>query len=202
MRIDLHCHSKYSCDNHLEPEELIEQALKMNLEGVCFTEHYSIIPLWPLERIRLPEGFYVFRGVEISTDQGHLLAYGLTDDSWNIWSSHTYLNASQVIENIHRLGGICVPAHPFRGWDSFGENVFKIDGFDAIETHNGLNSEEMNQKAIQVARLRNLSSVGGSDCHIKEQVGMAFTELKHPVRTIDELIEEIKKGNCKGMTLL
>jgi predicted metal-dependent phosphoesterase TrpH len=35
MKIDLHCHTKYSGDNYLEPEELIEQALKVNLNGVC-----------------------------------------------------------------------------------------------------------------------------------------------------------------------
>jgi predicted metal-dependent phosphoesterase TrpH len=201
MKIDLHCHSKYSYDNYLEPEELIEQAIKMNLDGVCFTEHHSMIPSWPLERIRIPEGFYIFRGLEISTDLGHLLIYGLKDDSWNKRPNNTYLNAFEVIENVHRLGGICVPAHPFRGWDSFGENIFSMDGFDAIETHNGLNLENMNQKAIHAARLRNLSSLGGSDCHNKEHVGRAFTEFKNPVHTIDELIEEIKKGNCKGMTL-
>jgi predicted metal-dependent phosphoesterase TrpH len=201
MRIDLHCHSKYSSDNFLEPEELIEQAIKMNLDGVCLTEHHSIMPFWALERINIPKGFHVFRGLEISTDRGHLLVYGLEDASWNIWGSHNYLNAIEVMENAHRLGGICAPAHPFRGWDSFGEDVFTIDGFDAIETHNGLNIEDMNQKAIHAARVRNLSSIGGSDCHKKEQVGRAFTEFENPVYTIDELIEKIKKGNCKGMIL-
>jgi len=63
---------------------------------------------------------------------------------------------------------------------------------------NYLKPEEL--KAIHVARLRNLPSIGGSDCHSKEQVGRAFTEFKNSVHTIDELIEEIKKGNCKGMT--
>ena len=201
MRIDLHCHTKYSGDSHLEPEEVIEQAIKLNLDGVCFAEHYSMMPSWPLEKIKIPEGFYVFRGVEISTDRGHLLGYGLRDDSWNIWSSHNYLNALQVMENVHRLGGICVPAHPFRGWDSFGEHVFKMDGLDAIETHNGLNLGDMNEKAIQVSRLRNLPSIGGSDCHKKEQVGRAFTEFKNHVHTVEELIEEIRMGNCKGMVL-
>lgn len=201
MRIDLHCHSKYSADNYLEPEAVIEQAVKMGLEGVCFTEHYSMMPSWPLEKIRIPEGFYVFRGVEISTDLGHLLAYGIKDDSWNRWSRHTYLNAIQVIENIHGLGGLCVPAHPFRGWDSFGDHVFQMDGFDAIETHNGLNSEDMNGRAVQSVRLRNLPSVGGSDCHKRDQVGRAFTEFKNPVHTMEELIEEIKKGNCFGKAL-
>jgi predicted metal-dependent phosphoesterase TrpH len=201
MRIDLHCHSKYSKDNHLEPEELIEQAIRLNLDGVCFTEHDSMTPWWSLEKIRAPEGFYFFRGVEVSTDRGHLLVYGLKDDSWYIWSNPAYLNAFRVIEKVHHLGGICVPAHPFRGWESFGEDVFEIDGFDAIETHNGHNLGDMNQQAIHAARLRNLSSVGGSDCHKIEEVGRAFTEFKNPVHTIDELIEEIKRGNCKGVML-
>jgi len=201
MKIDLHCHSKYSADNHLEPEAVIEQAIKMNLDGVCFAEHDSMMPSWPLEKIAIPEGFYVFRGVEISTDCGHLLAYGVIDDSWNIWSGHNYLNALQVTEKIHHLGGICVPAHPFRGWDSFGKHALKMEGLDAIETHNGLNLGDMNEKAIQASRLRNLPSIGGSDCHKKEQVGRAFTEFRNQVHTLEELIEEIKKGNCKGMVL-
>jgi predicted metal-dependent phosphoesterase TrpH len=198
MRIDLHCHSKYSADNHLEPEEVIGQAIKMNLDGVCFVEHDSMMPSWPLERMMIPEGFCVFRGVEISTDCGHLLAYGVKDDSWNIWPSHNYLNALQVIEKVHHLGGICVPAHPFRGWDSFGDHSLKMDGLDAIETHNGLNLGDMNEKAIHVCRLRNLPSIGGSDCHKKEQVGRAFTEFRNYVHTLEELIEEVKKGNCLG----
>lgn len=201
MRIDLHCHSKYSSDSCLEPEELIAQAVKMDLEGVCFTEHHSMIPLWPLEQIKIPGGFYVFRGIEITTDRGHLLVYGLEDDAWSLRSSHTYLSAHRVIENVRCLGGICVPAHPYRGCDSFGEDVLRMDGFDAIETHNGLNSEEMNQKAIHAAGLRNLSSVGGSDCHYREQVGRAFTEFKNRVHTLAELVQEIKNGNCKGRKL-
>jgi hypothetical protein len=49
MRIDLHCHSKYSADNHLEPEAVIEQAIKLNLDRVCFAEYYSMMPSWPLK---------------------------------------------------------------------------------------------------------------------------------------------------------
>ena len=201
MKIDLHCHSKYSYDNYLEPEELIQQAIKRHLDGVCFTEHHSMMVSRPVEKMSVPKGFYLFRGLEISTDRGHLLVYGLKDDAWNKWSRNNYLDASAVVDIVHDFGGICVPAHPFRGWDSLGEDIVSIDGFDALETHNGLNSKRENQKAIQAAQLRNLPSIGGSDCHNREQVGMAYTEFKNPVRTIDELIEEIKKGNCKGVTL-
>lgn len=199
MKIDLHCHTKYSGDNYLEPEELIEQAIKMNLDGVCITEHSSLLDSWVIEKIKIPEGFYVFRGVELSTSHGHLLVYGLKEESWDAEYNHNYLDLFRVLEKVHKCGGICVPAHPFRGWDSFDENVFKIDGIDVIETHNGLDLENMNHKAIHIARLRNLPSVGGSDCHQKAQVGRASTEFKNSVHTIDELVEEIKRGNCRGM---
>jgi Fe-S oxidoreductase len=32
-RVHLHCHTKYSGDNYPEPEDLIEQALKVNLNA-------------------------------------------------------------------------------------------------------------------------------------------------------------------------
>jgi len=36
MKIDLHCHSKYSNDNYLEPDDLIRQSITMKLDGVFF----------------------------------------------------------------------------------------------------------------------------------------------------------------------
>ena len=67
MRIDLHCHTKYSHDNYFEPQKLIEQAIKMNLDGVCIAERFSTIHLWAIEILDIPPGFHVFTGVEIST---------------------------------------------------------------------------------------------------------------------------------------
>lgn len=46
LKIDLHCHTKYSGDNNLELEELVEQAIRMNLDGVCITEHSSLLDFW------------------------------------------------------------------------------------------------------------------------------------------------------------
>lgn len=198
MRIDLHCHSKFSGDSLFEPEELIEEALRKGLDGACFTEHHSFMASRPVERIQVPEGFSVFRGLEISTDQGHLLVYGLKDDAWNVWGSNEYLDFVEVVEKVHALGGICVPAHPFRTGDSFVKDLMSVDGFDAIETHNGMNSDKENEKAIQVSKLRSLPSIGGSDCHKRVQVGRAYTVFENPVRSIEDLIREILSGNCRG----
>jgi hypothetical protein len=201
MKIYLHCHSQYSNDNFFKPEELILQAVKRKLDGVCFTEHHSVNASLPVARIKVPEGFYVFRGMEISTNRSHLLVYGLKDDSWNLWSRSQYLDIDEVLKLVRNLGGICVPAHPFRGWDSIGEEIYNIDGIDAIETHNGLNADTENRKAIQAARIKNLPSIGGSDCHNQDQVGLAFTVFDNSVHTMRELISEIKKGKCRGLSL-
>ena len=42
-------------------------------------------------------------------------------------------------------------------------------------------------------------SIGGSDCHMLEQVGRACTEFVNPVQTIDDMIGEIRKGNSRGV---
>ena len=199
MRIDLHCHSKFSHDSHLEPEALIKEAINKKLDGVCFTEHYSMTASFPVEKIKVPDGFFVFRGLEISTIQGHLLVYGLKNDKWNIWSRNNCLDCIEVMDRVHALGGICVPAHPFRGYESLGDYVMRIDGFDAIETHNGFNIEKANRQAVQVARHKHLPSTGGSDCHHSMQVGRAFTVFENSVNTMDDLVREIKSGNCKGV---
>ena len=92
-----------------------------------------------------------------------------------------------------------MPAHPFRGWDSLGDTIFTIDGLDALETHNGCSSVAANEKAIHAASTLKLPSIGGSDCHSVEQVGRACTEFVNPIQTMDDMIREIKKGNCRGV---
>lgn len=201
MKIDLHCHTRYSFDNDLAPESLIERSIRMGLDGICITEHFSVEASRPVEDISVPEGFLVFRGVEISTAMGHLLAYGLPDDSWNIWKEDLHLNARDVINRIHLLGGVCAPSHPFRGLESFGAMALEMDGLDAIETHNGCNTVEMNAQAVSCARIRNLPSIGGSDCHRIEQVGRAYTVFSNPVKSIFDLVAEIRKGNCRGVDI-
>lgn len=201
MILDLHCHSKYSHDNHLEPEDLIRRAFDLGLDGVCFTEHHSMNASLPVDRIELSGDFLVFRGVEVSTDSGHLLVYGVLDDTWNRWERDNYLKLRKVLKSVHDLGGICVPAHPFRGWESIGELIYSVDGFDAIETHNGVNGPHQNQPAVEAALKLSLPSVGGSDCHYKDQVGRAYTEFDNTIRTMDDLIKEIRAGNCRGRFL-
>ena len=199
MIIDLHCHTEYSYDCYLEPSDLIKRARELNLDGICITEHYSYTLSRTVATVDQGDGFLILRGLEISTNMGHVLVYGVKDDSWNTWSRNNYLDIGEVIRNAHSKGGICVPAHPFRGWDSLGDAISTIDGIDALETHNGSERSDENAKAIHAASALKLPSIGGSDCHTLEQVGRACTEFVNPIQTIDDMIGEIKRGNSRGV---
>ena len=200
MWIDTHCHTKYSYDNWLEPLDLIRRAKFLGLDGVCITEHYSYEASEPVERIGRDEGLLILRGVEIATDKGHLLAYGVEDDGWNIWGRDSYLPLEEVIARINELGGICAPAHPFRnvGLASLMEDLLELKDIAAVESHNGVNAESDNDLAISASKHLELPTLGGSDCHKTVAVGRCATEFLLPVHDMASFIAAVKSGACRG----
>ncbi|KON79907.1 PHP domain-containing protein [Azoarcus sp. PA01] len=199
MWIDCHCHTKYSYDNWLEPVNLIRRARELGLDAVCITEHYSYEASEPVEQVGRDEGMLVLRGVEIATDRGHMLAYGVEDDGWNIWGRDNYLPLAEVVERINEIGGICVPAHPFREVGAcLLEGVLDLTGLAALETHNGGNRESDNELAISAAQHMALPSLGGSDCHKTEAVGRCATQFLQPVTDMKSFIAAVRAGACRG----
>jgi predicted metal-dependent phosphoesterase TrpH len=200
MWIDTHCHTKYSYDNWLEPLDLIRRAKALGLDGAVITEHYSYEASAPVEKVGRDEGFLILRGVEIATDKGHLLAYGVTDDGWNIWGRDSYLPLEEVIERVNELGGICAPAHPFRnvGLASLMEGLLELKDIAAVESHNGVNAESDNDLAISASGHLQLPTLGGSDCHKTVAVGRCATEFLQPVHDMASFIAAVKAGACRG----
>jgi hypothetical protein len=200
MWIDTHCHTKYSYDNWLEPLDLIRRAKALGLDGAVITEHYSYEASEPVEQVGRDEGFLILRGVEIATDKGHLLAYGVEDDGWNIWGRDSYLPLEEVIDRINELGGICAPAHPFRnvGLASLMEGLLELKDIAAVESHNGVNAESDNDLAISASSHLGLPTLGGSDCHKTVAVGRCATEFSQPVHDMASFIAAVKAGACRG----
>ncbi len=200
MWIDCHCHTKHSYDNWLEPLDLIRRARALGLDGIVVTEHHSYEASEPVEAIARDEGVLLLRGVEIATDRGHLLAYGVEDDSWNLWGRDTWLPLPEVIARITELGGICVPAHPFReiGACSLLDGLLELTGIAAVETHNGCNLASDNDLALSASRHMALPGLGGSDCHKVSAVGRCATEFLQPVADMPGFIAAVKSGACRG----
>ena len=125
MIIDLHCHTKYSGDNHLEPEDLILRAMEVGLDAVCLTEHHSMHCSHSISRLTIPAGFLVLRGVEVSTDNGHLLVYGVHGDEWKPMGEKLLSQARQSGGERPRAGRrVCSRASFQRVGIHRGQSVF------------------------------------------------------------------------------
>jgi predicted metal-dependent phosphoesterase TrpH len=111
------------------------------------------------------------------------------------------MSAAATVHAIHEQGGLAVAAHPFwrtqrRTRSSVVHGVGWLAAelaFDAIEVENGTPGFYVfNQMAHRLSLGVGSAQVGGSDAHILDAVGRAFTEF--PGRTPNELRKAIQTG--------
>ena len=78
MIIDLHTHTLVgSDDSYIDIDELVERAKKSGLDGVCVTDHDWFWRQSTIERLCRELDFLILPGVEMNTEDGHLLVFGL-----------------------------------------------------------------------------------------------------------------------------
>jgi len=196
FRIDLHVHSKYSGDTDAEPEEEINQAVGLKLQGIVFTEHYSYSASEHAEGLKekYRDSILVLRGVEFSTAEGHCLVFGVDTDKLSI----KYAPAKDLVRIVTLHGGVVVPSHPYRGGNSLGDGIRDLAGISAVEGYNGCNMHAFNVRAIEAARALGLPYTGGSDAHEANEIGSCYTEFRDKV-TSDNFVGLLKRGNYKGV---
>ncbi len=192
---DLHVHSRYSGDNDSNPEEIIEIAIESDLDGIAFTEHYSyevseyIIPL----QEKYKKWITIIRGVEFSAKEGHCLVFGVDTDR----ALERYTGIEDVLKIVDALGGVAIPAHPYRGADSIGDRIYKLSDIVAIEGYNGCNIHAFNQYSIEAAMKLGICFTGGSDAHHYTDVGSCYTIFQEPANQ-DNIVRLLKSGNFTG----
>jgi predicted metal-dependent phosphoesterase TrpH len=203
MRIDLHVHTypRSTCSS-IEPMELVREARRIGLDGICLTEHQSLWHLHETEELAKDGGIRIFRGNEITTDQGDILVFGYEEDVQGI------VTIQELHGAVTAAGGFMIAAHPFRGFLVFGigqlqmnveqasqRRVFQY--VDAIEIGNGKVTEQENDMARQVAERLDMDGVAGSDAHLINEVGKWITIFERDIQDEHELVEELKAGRFK-----
>ena len=206
MLIDLHTHTKrYSDDSELTPEDLIEQARSSGLDGICFTEHNWHWTEEDIAKLSLEHKFPVFHGIEIGSDEGHLLVFGLPAYNFSM------LYARSIKQLVDQVNGAIILAHPYR-WqlhfysnpDDLLEEALKNSIFnivDAVELLNGRSSDEENKFVQKLCRKLNLRGVGGSDAHSSRDLPACATRFERIINNTRELITELKKGRFQAVDL-
>lgn len=205
MIIDLHVHTNQASHSNLDPQELIQEAKRLGLDGVCVTEHDRAWDLYAARELAQEHQFLFLRGIEVSTDMGHVLVYGL----------HEYLTGIHKLENmrgiVRDLGGAMIMAHPYRTftrqWGAAGDpgpEFFQeacrqpfLQYVDGLEVMNGATEEDDNRLALEVAGKSGLVAAGGSDAHSRLGLGCFVTIFDEDIKSEEDLIRELKAGRCK-----
>ena len=137
----IHVHTRRS-DGSGTPDQIAAAAARAGLKFVVLTDHDdgSSEPTRPYYR----SGVLLIEASEISTDQGHIVALGLPRAPYPLGGE-----ARDVIEDIARLGGVSIAAHP--GSEKTGLQWSEWTApFDGLEWING-DSEWRDEAAFRLA---------------------------------------------------
>lgn len=204
LAIHIHTYPHSSCSEMLVTE-VIMKARQLGLDGICLTEHNFFWPEEEIKKLNQDDDFIILRGIEVDTDLGHVIAFGVNRTFPGI-TPITELKEISDSEN-----GFLVAAHPFRGFLMFGsldlgmtvqkgteQTIFKY--VNAVEAYSGrMNPGEINL-SIEVARSLNLTVTGGSDAHRLSEVGRYVTQFSNDIYSEKSLITEMQLGKFSVLT--
>jgi predicted metal-dependent phosphoesterase TrpH len=152
---NFHMHTVNS-DGQLQPEELIQQAIAIGLQGLAITDHHTVegyqaAQRWLSQQKQTRQGGFLphlWIGVEITSilldTEVHILGYDFDPETPSL---QPYLQhhspkgaaaaAEQVIASIHAANGLAVLAHPVR-YRRSPEDLIPAAadcGIDGVETY-------------------------------------------------------------------
>ncbi len=173
MRVEFHCHTRWSKDSLLEPEKLVSVCKSKGLGKVIVTDHNSIAGA-RVARTIAPE--YVIVGEEIKTTRGELLAFFVEEEIPG------GLSPEDAIHRLRDQGAFISVSHPFDEYRSGAWNIYDLDGIiekvDAIEVFNARCFRQLhNDQAARYALQHGVAGTAGSDAHTALELGTAVVDL-------------------------
>ncbi len=205
MKMDLHCHVKEgSIDSGVSVEDYIAKLQTLGYDGMLITDHdtYDGYRYWgKYIKGEKYQNFVVLKGIEYDTlDGGHILCIMPEGVDLKLLEIRG-LHVADLIDFVHRHGGILGPAHPYgpRFMSFVHSKAFRtspelLEQFDFIEDYNAAEDEESNQAAKELAEKLDKPVTGGTDSHRLDSIGYAWTELPEPVSCESDLIALIRKN--------
>jgi len=205
MTLDLHVHTRPgSRDSTIEYEDLAVCAQRAGLDGICITEHGNR-KSGVAESLSQKHGFLFLEGVELLTEHGDVLIYGVEEVPLSLFTFEA------VRSFVLGVGGLMFAAHPFRAEitrpimrytqpaltleQALDRKVFAM--IDGIEVANGWSCQEDVDFSREVAERLGLFGIGGSDAHKPEQIGSCVTVFDDPIACEAELVERLRTGRFR-----
>jgi predicted metal-dependent phosphoesterase TrpH len=146
--IDLHCHTRvHSACSALTPDALARAARARGLDGVCITEHDALWDLNAIRRVAAEMDFLVLRGMEVTTEVGHVLVFGAREHH------PAMATLDELRIRARDDGALMFLAHPGRRYGAMPPGDLGAY-FDSVESQNGTEGLLQNDEASFLAALR------------------------------------------------
>jgi len=200
--LDLHSHSEASEDSRA-PLEAYLNWLKLRraerpVDGIVLTEHRQFNRAADYRALEDRFGILVLKASEVETDYGHVLVFGVTDEMTRRFDfTDVNLPAARVIDEVAQMGGIAIPCHPGRPNVGLCEHYTRkppLENVVAVEVLNGGSRKGEDERSEQLVRSFGYAAIGGSDSHLVSLIGLCATRFAHDIRTIEDLVRELRQG--------
>ena len=151
----------------MKADVIAQQAAARGLDGVCLTEHNALWDAAALRELSERHEVTVLRGMELGTDVGHVLVFGLD----------RYSPELLFIDGLHTIvraeGAAMVLAHPMRPLSSGRRPSWEETArwFEALEAINGDHGDSEDGYYTRLASELGVAGVAGSDAHSRPAVG-------------------------------
>jgi predicted metal-dependent phosphoesterase TrpH len=205
MILDMHLHSEASDDSRAPVEAYLKLLQRKReerpLDGIVLTEHRQFDLNRDFRALEDQYGFLILNAAEVETDYGHVLVYGVNRDILARFDfADVRLPAQAVISEVWRMGGVALPCHPGRpnvGLCAHYEGKPELEGVVAVEALNGGSKKGEDARVRDLMTTHGYAGFGGSDSHLVSFVGICATEFDRPIRTVEDLVDELRAARCR-----
>lgn len=193
MRVDLHCHTRYSRDSLTTCDDLLRWMDRRELDMVAITDHNTIAGALDFHA-RAPERFLV--GEEIKTADGELIALFIEEEV------PAGLSIEETIAQIRDQGGLVGASHPLDRWrgEAVGRETLEAihEHLDFLEVFNArVIFPGDNDRAQALAARWGLPGSAGSDAHAPFEVGRTYVEMP-PFNGPGSFLDSLARGRIGG----
>jgi predicted metal-dependent phosphoesterase TrpH len=180
MKIDFHVHSIASQDGTMTLCRIAGVAAEKGLDAVFVCDHNRVT----LEKPVYMNGVWLMPGCELSCKNAHILAMFFEGNlGMENYDKNNLPKVEDAIERIHSAGGLAIIAHPFshpvaiaKNWSPYSLTLHP-DGCEAVNARAWMRDFFSNEKAREYAKVKGLFMIAGSDAHLEQEIGNAYTEL-------------------------
>ena len=198
---DLHIHTIYSYDGTAPVTAVLTRARQIGLDVIAITDHDEIAGSLKALELAPAFGIEVIPGMEVTTDEGDLLALNITK------KIERNLTLIETVLKVSDLGGFCIAPHPMAN----GIGMRSLSAYSiakalhktavartliAIETYNATSLDRTsNHYARILADWLDITPTASSDAHVVEAIGLGVTEFDG--HTAQDLLTALQNGNIR-----